>query len=117
MNLELTSPVIFDNLKKIFPELETIPHADTLARLLKQSFRNKANIQLIKDLMKKKKFKKLLIDGRLPITIDGTQKLFRDGLLNDGRWCERSVEKVMISNNIFILLKRISHLKMASRYL
>lgn len=96
MNRELTSPVIFDNLKKIFPELETIPHADTLARLLKKMNPleiEKANIQLIKDLIKKKKFKKLLIDGRLPITIDGTQKLFRDGLLNDGRWCERSVGK------------------------
>ena len=34
MNRELTGPVIFANLKKIFPDLETIPHADTLARLL-----------------------------------------------------------------------------------
>ena len=35
MNRELTGPVIQANLKKIFPDLETIPHADTLARLLK----------------------------------------------------------------------------------
>jgi len=32
---------------------------------------------------RKKKFKKLLIHGCVPITVDGTQKLYRDGLLQD----------------------------------
>ena len=27
----------------------------------------------------------------LPITVDGTQKLYRDGVLQDPRWCERQV--------------------------
>ena len=36
MNRELTGAVIFNNLKKIFPELESIPHADTLARVLEK---------------------------------------------------------------------------------
>lgn len=36
INRELTGRVIFENLKKIFPELESIPHADTLARVLEK---------------------------------------------------------------------------------
>jgi len=94
MNRELTDVVIFDHLKTLFPELQSIPHADTLARLLKTI--NPADIeathvQLIKDLIRKKKFKKLLIQGYLPITVDGTQKMYRDGALQDPRWCERHV--------------------------
>ena len=82
MNRELTSPVIIDHLKKLFPELETIPHADTLARALEHiSPRDieQIHIRLIKALIKKKKFKKLLIQNCIPITIDGTQKLYRQG--------------------------------------
>ncbi len=36
MNRELTSPVIFEHLQELFPDINTIPHADTLARLLKK---------------------------------------------------------------------------------
>ena len=36
MNRELSEAVIFENLQKLFPELESIPHADTLARLLEK---------------------------------------------------------------------------------
>ncbi len=36
MNRELTSPIIFEHLQKLFPEIETIPHADTLARALEK---------------------------------------------------------------------------------
>lgn len=32
-----------------------------------------------------------MINGCLPITVDGTQKLYRDGMLQDQTWCERSV--------------------------
>lgn len=96
MNRELTGAVIHSNLHKLFPDLETIPHADTLARLLKRINPleiEKAHIGLIRDLIDNKKFKKLLIQNCLPITIDGAQKLCRDGLLHDGRWCERKVGK------------------------
>lgn len=94
MNRELTSPVILEHLQKLFPELDSIPHADTLARLLENINPReieKVHIELIKDLINKKKFKKLLIHGCLPISIDGTQKLYRDGLLQDDNWCERIV--------------------------
>ncbi len=94
MNRELTGALIHENLTKIFPEIDTIPHADTLARLLEtinpQDI-EAVHINLIKDLIRKKKFKKLLVDGCLPITIDGTQKLYRNGLLEDSQWCERIV--------------------------
>ena len=79
---------------KIFPEIDTIPHSCTLARLLETINPNKieaVHIELVKELIKKKKFKPLLINGCLPITIDGTQKLYRNGLLEDARWCERKV--------------------------
>ena len=94
INRELTSPVIFEHLKRLFPELDSIPHADTLARLLENTNPKaieRIHISLIKDLIVKKKFKQLLIHDCLPITIDGTQKLYRDGLLQVGPWCERTV--------------------------
>ena len=94
MNRDLTGAVIFNNLKKIFPELESIPHADTLARVLEKINVNdieRAHILLIYQLIRHKKFKKLLISGCLPIALDGTQKLYRDGELHDLRWLNRSV--------------------------
>ena len=86
MNRELTAPVLFEHLQKIFPEIDSIPHADTLARLLERidpKSIEAVHISLIRDLIKKKKFKKLLINGCLPVTIDGVQKLYRAGLLQD----------------------------------
>ena len=94
MNRELTSPAIFEHLKKLFPEIDSIPHADTLARLLENTnpqIIEALHIDLVKELITKKKFKSQLIHDCLPITIDGTQKLYRDGLLQDPLWCERSV--------------------------
>jgi hypothetical protein len=94
INRELTGMVVFENLKKIFPELESIPHADTLARLLEKinvKDIERTHILLINQLIRNKKFKKLLISGCLPIAIDGTQKLYRDGELQDLRWLSRKV--------------------------
>jgi hypothetical protein len=94
INRELTGPLIHEHLQKIFPEIDSIPHADTLARLLEKINPKKieaAHVALIQELIRKKKFKKLLIHGCLPISIDGTQKLYRDGLLHDDHWCERKV--------------------------
>jgi hypothetical protein len=42
-------------------------------------------------LIRNKKFKKLLIANCLPIALDGTQKLYREGELQDLRWLERNV--------------------------
>jgi hypothetical protein len=81
-------------MNRIFPELDSIPHADTLVRFLERTDSRKIeeiHISLIRDLIKKKKFLRLLIQGCLPITIDGSQKLNRQGIYHDERWCEREV--------------------------
>lgn len=94
MNRELTGATVNNNLKKIFPELDSIPHADTLARMLEKTNPKEiegAHIELVRDLIKNKKFKKLLINGCIPISVDGAQKLFRDGLLHDSHWLQRTV--------------------------
>ncbi|MDD4679476.1 MAG: transposase family protein [Clostridia bacterium] len=79
-NREMTD-IGFENLKAIFPELETLPHADTLARLLEKIdvIEIQASmIELLKDLIRRKKFRKYLHNKRLLIAIDGTQKFYRD---------------------------------------
>jgi len=91
-NKQLSQPLLLETLREIIPELESIPHADTLTRLLERIQPEKIermHIDMIRSLIKNKKFKKLLIQGYLPISIDGTQKLYRDGILHDERWLER----------------------------
>jgi hypothetical protein len=96
INRELTGPLVQQQLKALFPVIDSIPHADTLARYLQRLDTQKIealHIELIKGLIKNKKFKHMLIEGCLPITIDGAQKLYRQGLLEDERWLERKVGK------------------------
>jgi len=94
MNRELTGAVIHENLKKLFPDIDSIPHADCLARVLRETDPKaieRIHAGLIRDLVRSKKFRGMMIDGCLPVTVDGAQKLFRDGVLQDPRWCERMV--------------------------
>jgi hypothetical protein len=59
---------VYKNLQRIFPEPESIPHADTLARVLEKinvSEIESAHILSINKLIRNKKFKKLLISGCL----------------------------------------------------
>jgi len=80
VNREMTD-IGFENLKAIFPELETLPHGDTLARLLEVidvSQIQESMIELLKDLIRRKKFRNYLHGKRLLIAIDGTQKFYRD---------------------------------------
>ena len=70
----------FENMKAMFPELETLPHADTLARFLEVievGEIQKCLIELVNDLIRKKKFRKYLIRKKYLVAIDGTQKLCR----------------------------------------
>lgn len=90
-NREMSLPVFMNNLKLFFPELEDLPHSDTLIRLLVMINVNeieKAQIDLVKDLIRKKKFKRYLINGCYPIAIDGSQKFARDWL-----WSEECLER------------------------
>lgn len=85
-NREMTAPIIRENLKALFPELGTLPHGDTLYRLLDTIEVVKieeAQCKLIKVLMYNKKFKNYLVNGKYRIAIDGTQKLARKGEWGD----------------------------------
>ena len=90
-NKQMTQPTFKNNLRLVFPELEDLPHADTLFRLLcvidvDQIEDSLAN--LINRLIKKKKFKRFLINNCYPIAIDGTQKV----AFNE-RWCEQLLQR------------------------
>ncbi len=74
----ITHPMIERNLRMLFPELESIPHADTLLRLLSRidvGEIEKAQIDLVNQLIRKKKFRPFRVNNCYPIAIDGTQKL------------------------------------------
>lgn len=77
-NAEITRPMFEQNLRLLFPELDSLPHADTLYRLLCKidvSQIEQAHIDLVRRLIRKKKFASYLINNCYPIAIDGTQKL------------------------------------------
>ena len=70
----MTKSILWGNLGTIFPELESIPHADTLARLSEKIDVNEIQsclVQLLKDLMRKKKFKGYLRNNKYLIAVDG----------------------------------------------
>jgi hypothetical protein len=54
-----------------------LPHNDTLMRLLERidiSKIEKAQLDMVNSLIRKKKFIRYLINGRYPVAIDGTPK-------------------------------------------
>jgi hypothetical protein len=92
-NREMTRPMFWENLKYFFPELETLPHHDTLKRLLSKIDVNQIeelNIDLVKKLIRNKKFRRYLVNNCYPIAIDGTGKFNRDWL-----WEEDCLERNM----------------------
>lgn len=80
INKQMTKPILCENLSAMFPELESIPHADTLARLLErinvEEIQN-CLVELLKDLIRRKKFRNYLRNNRYMIAVDGTQKFFK----------------------------------------
>ncbi len=87
----MTRPMFIENLKRLFPEIEDLPHNDTLMRFLSRIDVNEiegAHIELIKKLIKNKKFHRYLIRNCYPVAFDGTQKFARDWL-----WSEECLER------------------------
>ncbi len=81
VNREMTRAQFEANLRLLFPELETLPHADTLFRLLRDidvSQIEQAQVALIQRLIRAKKFRRYLINNGYPLAIDGSQKFARD---------------------------------------
>jgi hypothetical protein len=94
-NQKLTRPMFLENLRKFFPELESCPHQDTLNRLLSGIDVDRieeAHVELVRQLIRKKKFCRYLIENCYPIAFDGTQKHLRSELLGE-QWQERKVGK------------------------
>ena len=90
-NREITRPMFWNNLLFFFPELEDIPHYDTLKRLLSVIDVNEiesAHIELIRRMIRNKKFRRYLINNCYPISIDGTQKFCRGHL-----WAEECQQR------------------------
>ena len=76
-NGEITRPMFEENLRVLFPELENLPHADTLFRLLCRidvSQIEQAHVDLVNHLIRGKKFTRYLVNNCYPIAIDGSQK-------------------------------------------
>jgi len=85
-NRKMTMPTFQANLRLLIPDFEEIPHHDTLYRLLKRMDPGElelAHLDLIERLIRKKKFRRFLIDGHYPIAIDGTQKWMREWPFSD----------------------------------
>lgn len=86
-----------ESLKIFFPELEALPHNDTLMRLLAiidVCQIEKALIDMVRNLIRKKKFCRFLIDNCYPVAIDGTQKFVRDVI-----WSEECLEREVKSGD------------------
>jgi len=89
---EMTRPMFMANLRRLFPDLEDLPHHDTLARILGRiddvNEIEQALVDMIRHLIRNKKFKNYLIKGSYPIAIDGTGKFTRAEL-----WDEECLER------------------------
>ncbi len=92
-NRELSGPVLLAHLHKLFPELDRLPHQDTLNRILSRidvEALQDAHLAMIRRLVRNKKFHRWLIDGCYPIAIDGTQKAVRREQLSP-EWLQRRI--------------------------
>jgi len=99
-NEELTGPRLLENLRSLFPYLEEMPHQDTLCRLLEEMDVDRIEgcyLDLLRHLIRRKKFRYLLRKNRYLVAIDGTQKyvmkecwdkryLYRKVQGKDGEW-------------------------------
>ncbi|MCP4284010.1 MAG: transposase family protein [Gammaproteobacteria bacterium] len=94
-NREITRPVFEDNLRMLFPELETLPHADTLFRLLCRidvSQIEQIHVELVDRLIRGKKFSRYLVNNCYPVAIDGSQKI-AFSLLRDEHLLQRKSKR------------------------
>lgn len=92
-NRELTGPTLLGHLRELFPEMESIPHQDTLNRILSRievEEIQQAQLLMIRRLIRNKKFERWLVAGRYPIVFDGTQKAVRRDLVSE-QWLQRRI--------------------------
>lgn len=92
-NRELSGPVLLGHLRKLFPEMDKIPHQDTLNRILSGidvEGIQQAHLELIRRLVRNKKLNRWLVAGCYPIAIDGTQKVVRRDQVSQ-QWLQRRI--------------------------
>lgn len=90
-NRELTRPSFWELFREVFPEIESIPHMDTVNRFLKKidpSQLEEILFQMIKRLMRNGKLRSFLVDKQYVVAIDGTQKIARKW-----QWAEEALHK------------------------
>ena len=90
-NREITRPMFEQNLRLLFPQLEHLPHSDTLFRLLCRIEVEQiahAHVDLVNRLIRNKKFTRYLINNCYPLAIDGTRKIAFSTL-----WDERLLQR------------------------
>lgn len=92
-NRIFSKPMFMQNLREMFPELETLPHADTLECFLEMigedvNYIEMALVENIRALIKGKKLQAYLIENQYLIAIDGTKKLSRNY-----RWADECQER------------------------
>jgi hypothetical protein len=91
VNRTMTAPRFMDNLKRLFPQLDSLPHADTLFRLLAEidiAHIETLTVDLIKRFIRNKKFQRYLVNNGYPVAIDGTQKWTLDRC-----WSEQALKR------------------------
>ena len=92
-NRELSGPMLLEHLRRLFPEMDKIPHQDTLHRLLcgiDVEAIQQTHLEMIRRLIRNKKFHRWLIAGCYPVAIDGTQKVVRRDQLSP-EWLQRRI--------------------------
>ena len=82
-NQKMTRPQFMANLAIFFPGLESLPHHDTLNRLLSVIDVEEimeAHVELMRQAIRKKKFRRYLVGNCYPIAIDGSQRTAERGM-------------------------------------
>lgn len=81
-NRELSRPALWETLREVFPELDSIPHADTLERLLDRLEPEKdiesALATRMRALVRRQKLRVLMVERGYVVAIDGEQLFARD---------------------------------------
>lgn len=93
-NRQMTMPMFLQNLRLMFPELDTVPHQDTLHRLLSGIEVDQIEevlVELVQRFIRNKKFCGYLISQHYPIAVDGSQKLVRN-CCGAEQWLERQIQ-------------------------
>lgn len=90
-NRELTRPIFWDLIQEVFPEVDSIPHLDTVNRFLESvdpAELEQILLQTVKRLLRSGRLVALLVEKHYVIAVDGTQKLSRNWI-----WAEQALHR------------------------